>query len=169
MPRGGGLKKSVLRGGFKYFFGTTQLGCHACCWVILLWYACGADEQVTVTWLPKVLGWVDYHIFLGMRLHSRAQWARMELHYDLIDPCVSVLFITINIYSPSLGKCATGSIVFSICTSYKRKKETWQLNCSFRAIILNCFWKSIPGLQMIIKNDLNIRSKQFSSHCQSLK
>ena len=30
MPRGGGLKKSVLRGGFEYFFGTTQLGCHAC-------------------------------------------------------------------------------------------------------------------------------------------
>ena len=48
----------------------------------------------------------------------------MELRYDLTDPCVSVLFITIDIYSPSLGKCATGSIVFSICTSYERKKET---------------------------------------------
>ena len=39
----------------------------------------------------------------------------------------------------------------------------------FQGYYIELFWKSIPGLQMIIKNDLNIRSKQFSSHCQSLK
>ena len=30
----------------------------------------------TVTWLPKFLGWVDYHIFLGMGLRSGALRAR---------------------------------------------------------------------------------------------
>ena len=44
-------------------------------WVILHWYACGADGQRvdgrTGTWLPKFFGWVDYHIFLGMGLRSR--------------------------------------------------------------------------------------------------
>ena len=41
-------------------------------WVILHWYACGADGQssgrCTVTWLPNFLGWVVYHIFLPMVL-----------------------------------------------------------------------------------------------------
>ena len=112
-------------------------------WVILLWYACGADEQVTVTWLPKVLGWVDYHIFLGMRLHSRAQRARMELRYDLIDPCVSVLFITINIYSPSLGKCATGSIVFSICTSYEKKERNITAKLFFQGYYIEMVFENL--------------------------
>ena len=35
-------------------------------WVILHWYACGANgrslARCTVTWLPNFLGWVDYHI-----------------------------------------------------------------------------------------------------------
>ena len=41
-------------------------------WVILHWYACGADgrslARCTVTWLPNFLGWVDYRIFLPMVL-----------------------------------------------------------------------------------------------------
>ena len=44
-------------------------------WVILLCYACGADGRSvgrTITRLPKFLGWIDYHIFLGMGLRSRA-------------------------------------------------------------------------------------------------
>ena len=40
-------------------------------WVILPWYACGAEGQslarCTVTWLPNFLGWVDYHISLAMK------------------------------------------------------------------------------------------------------
>ena len=30
-------------------------------------------NERTVTWLPKFLGWLDYHIFLGMGLRSRAR------------------------------------------------------------------------------------------------
>ena len=49
-------------------------------WVILHWYACGADgrsldrslARCTVTWLPNFLGWVDYHISLAMALRPRA-------------------------------------------------------------------------------------------------
>ena len=33
-------------------------------------------DRRTVTWLPKFLGWVDYHIFLGLGLRSRALRAR---------------------------------------------------------------------------------------------
>ena len=48
-------------------------------WVILHWYACGADGRsvgrCTVTWLPNFLGWVDYHIFLPMVLRC-ARFAR---------------------------------------------------------------------------------------------
>ena len=50
-------------------------------WVILHWYACGADGRLvgrTVTWLPKFLEWVDHHIFLGMGLRSRALWALLS-------------------------------------------------------------------------------------------
>ena len=44
-------------------------------WVILHWYACCMDRRKgrrMVMWLPKFLGWVDYHIFLGMGLCLRA-------------------------------------------------------------------------------------------------
>ena len=45
-------------------------------WVILHWYACGADRRsvgwCTVTWLPNFLRWVDYHISLAMGL--RPAW-----------------------------------------------------------------------------------------------
>ena len=46
----------------------------SCIWVAIPvdWYACDADGR-TVTWLPKFLGWVDYHIFLGKGLRSRAR------------------------------------------------------------------------------------------------
>ena len=44
-------------------------------WVILHWYACGADgrslARCTVTWLPNFLGWVDYHISLVVGLRPR--------------------------------------------------------------------------------------------------
>ena len=47
-------------------------------WVILHWYACGADgrslarwlARCTVTWLPNFLGSVDYYIFLAMGLRA---------------------------------------------------------------------------------------------------
>ena len=46
---------------------------------ILHWYACGADgrslARCTVTWLPNLLGWVDYHISLAMGLRPRARFA----------------------------------------------------------------------------------------------
>ena len=53
-------------------------------WVILHWYACGADGQLggraggravgrcTVTWWPNFLRWVDYHISLAMGPRPRA-------------------------------------------------------------------------------------------------
>ena len=46
--------------------------------------ACDADGRArTVTWLPKVLGWLDYHIFLGMGPHSRVRGsARKEKYCD---------------------------------------------------------------------------------------
>ena len=44
-------------------------------WVILHWYACGADGRCTVTWLPNFLLWVIYHIFLPMVLRC-ARFAR---------------------------------------------------------------------------------------------
>ena len=49
-------------------------------WVILHWYACGADgwslAQCTVMWLPNFLGRVDYHISLamGLRLAPRMEF-----------------------------------------------------------------------------------------------
>ena len=60
-------------------------------WVILHWYACGANGRplgraggrsvgrCTVTWLPNFLGWVDYFICLPMVLRAR------ELRYDLTN------------------------------------------------------------------------------------
>ena len=54
-------------------------------WVILHWYACGADgrslARCTVTWLPNFLGWVDYHISLAM---GRRAWssANNNCNYD---------------------------------------------------------------------------------------
>ena len=56
-------------------------------WVILHWYACGADGRslgreggrCTVTWLPNFLGWVDYFIFLPKVLRWRASRARALL------------------------------------------------------------------------------------------
>ena len=50
-----------------------HLDCHTC-WLsyftlVCLW--CAQADGRTVTWLPKFLGWVDYHIFLGMGLRSR--------------------------------------------------------------------------------------------------
>ena len=52
-------------------------------WVILHWYACGADGRLlarcTVTWLPNFLGWVVYHIFLPMVL--RCALRARELRY----------------------------------------------------------------------------------------
>ena len=41
--------------------------------LVCLW--CGRAGGRTVTWLPKCLRWVDYHIFLGMGLSSRARGA----------------------------------------------------------------------------------------------
>ena len=35
----------------------------------------GGGDGRTFTWLPKFLEWVDYHIFLGMVLRSRAKRA----------------------------------------------------------------------------------------------
>ena len=43
------------------------------------WFPCGADGRTvgrTVTWLPNILGWVDYHISLAMGLRPRARFAR---------------------------------------------------------------------------------------------
>ena len=59
-----------------------HLGCHTC-WVsyftlVCLWCGLTAGGQAdgrTITWLPKFLGWVDYHILLGMGLRSRARGA----------------------------------------------------------------------------------------------
>ena len=67
----------------------------------------------------------------------------MELRYDLIDPCVSVLFITINIYSPSLGKCATGSIVFSICTSYEKKERNITAKLFFQGYYIEMVFENL--------------------------
>ena len=58
-----------------------------CCWFLLskrtvghaisrqkhlecMW--CGQTDGLTVTWLPKLLGWMDYQIFLGTGQRSRA-------------------------------------------------------------------------------------------------
>ena len=35
----------------------------------------GRAVEITVMWLPKYLGWVDYHIFIGMGLRSLARGA----------------------------------------------------------------------------------------------
>ena len=42
-------------------------------------YACNADgrsDRRTVTWLQKFLGWMNYQIFSGMGLRSRASRLR---------------------------------------------------------------------------------------------
>ena len=56
------------------------------------WFPCGADgssgrrvvgqsvSQCKVTWLPNFLGWVDYHISLGMELRPRA-WSSAKKHF----------------------------------------------------------------------------------------
>ena len=50
-------------------------------WVILHWYACGADGRCTVTWLPNFLRWVVYHIFLPIVLRC-ASLARESSHIN---------------------------------------------------------------------------------------
>ena len=66
-----------------YFFPNKTLSCIWVAipvdWVILHWYACGADGRsrgrsvgrCTVTWLPNFFGWVDYHISSAMGLRPR--------------------------------------------------------------------------------------------------
>ena len=66
-PWGGG---GGVGGGVWIFFGTTQLVCHAWWFSSFTLVNRGADGRLTVTWLPKFLGWVDYLIFLGMELRS---------------------------------------------------------------------------------------------------
>ena len=63
------------------------LGSHTC-WLsyltlVCLWCGrtCGRSVGRTVTWLPKFLGWVDNHLFLGMGLRWCALCARVELRY----------------------------------------------------------------------------------------
>ena len=43
--------------------------------------AVGLSGGHTVTWLPKFLGSIDYHIFLGLRQRE----ARVELRYYATD------------------------------------------------------------------------------------
>ena len=65
-----------------------HLGCHTCLlsyfMLVCLW--CGRADGRTVTWLPKILGWVDYHIFLGLGLRSGALRARVEFRYNPLSP-----------------------------------------------------------------------------------
>ena len=85
------LSKSPGGHAISRFYITKQEGLYqnkvnfslvSTCNYILRWYAWGAGEGTvgrTVTWLPKFLGWMDYQIFLGMGLRSRALCARAEL------------------------------------------------------------------------------------------
>ena len=51
-------------------------------WVILHWYACGADGRTcAVTWLSEFLGWVHYHIFLDIALRSWRSAITLEVGY----------------------------------------------------------------------------------------
>ena len=77
-----------------------HLGCHTC-WLSYFTSVClwckktdGRKGGRTVTWLPKFLGWVDYHIFLGMGLRSRGLRARVELQASspLLPPFYFYLF-----------------------------------------------------------------------------
>ena len=73
-------------------------------WVILHWYACGTDGRTdgrTVTWLPNFLGRVDYYIFLGLGLRSRALRAHMELRHNPLSPNIhiQILCTDLNTFS----------------------------------------------------------------------
>ena len=43
------------------------------------WFPYGADGRRTVTWLPNLLRWVDYHISLAMGLRPCARFAINKL------------------------------------------------------------------------------------------
>ena len=83
----------------------------SCIWVaipvdciILHWYACGVDRRAdgrTVTWLPKFLGWVDYHSLLRLGLGSRALLARVELRYNPLSPNIHIQIICTDLITLS--------------------------------------------------------------------
>ena len=119
-------------------------------WVILHWYARGADRRsggraggrCTVTRLPNFLGWVDYHISLAMGLRPR-----VELRYENREQCPltrlvkmlmdssglpSSTFIVDEVFSLSAGNHISISIFFCQSNSY---------------VFLFCFlgmWKWLP-------------------------
>ena len=82
------LVVSALQDAKSYAFPAKRtelhLGCHTCWLRYFTLVACDADGRGrTVTWLPKVLVWLDYQIFLGMGLHSRVRGsARKEKYCD---------------------------------------------------------------------------------------
>ena len=52
-------------------------------WVILYWWACGADGRVDarmVRWLQNFFGWISNQIYLAMGLCSRA-WVELCYNY----------------------------------------------------------------------------------------
>ena len=49
----------------------------------------GRSGGRTFTWLPNVLGWVDYHVFFGMGLRPRLTLA-VEFRY--IKRCLSCVY-----------------------------------------------------------------------------
>ena len=68
-----------------------HVGCHTCWLSYFTMPAYGADGRSvgrsggrTVTWLPKFLGWVDYHIFLGRRPRLSALFWPLKKHEPIV-------------------------------------------------------------------------------------
>ena len=105
---------SAFRFRLYWLFGCQDAGGHAFSrqniwvaipvdWVILHWYACGADGRLvgrTITWLPKFLGWVDYHIFLArveLRYHHRHH--HPHHYYFIIIIIVIIIHLRCEVFS----------------------------------------------------------------------
>ena len=67
----------------KNLIGLRSAACLFFCFTLVCQW-CGRTGGLTVTWSPKFLGWVDYHIFLGIRLRSSPLLVRLELRYECL-------------------------------------------------------------------------------------
>ena len=77
-----------------------HLGCHTC-WLrhltlVFLWRRRTVGR--TVTWLPKFLGWVDYHIFLLMVLRC-ARFARESSAIIIVIIIIIIIIIVVAVVS----------------------------------------------------------------------
>ena len=116
-------------------------------WIILHWYACGADGRLggrsvgrcTVTWLPNFLGWVVYHIFYPWCCTARASRATAPLlvHFVVLNGCI---LFNIGQYRYRYWFCCNLNITFADNITRKNCETHYYLFGLSRSYKRNVLW-----------------------------